>query len=310
MGQSPQEKRFTTNGFTYAAQLWGEPDQLPVIALHGWLDNSASFDILAPQLTNRQCLAIDLAGHGLSDHRLGLADYPLWSEVSAIYDIADQMGWSEFALMGHSRGAMMSLITAGVFPERITQLILLDSIIPPVVPSDQVAKRLSDSIGEIRRRIQRPLSLYSSYDEAISARSHSRYAPVSTATAEILASRGLREIDGKFHWHADGKIWAPSNVALSYDMVEVLAQNIARLSVPTLLLLGEQGLIKMAADNALFIEQYQHISQLLSAQEVVLDDGHFLHMETAALSVANQVNDFFLLNTITYKAAERLTEKL
>ena len=306
MRHSVQEKRFTTNGFTYAAQLWGEPDQLPVIALHGWLDNSASFDILAPQLKNRQCLAIDLAGHGLSDHRLGLADYPLWSEVSAIYDIADQMGWSKFALLGHSRGAMMSLITAGVFPERITQLILLDSIIPPVIPSDQVVQRLTESISEIQRRVKRPQSLYSSYDEAVTARSHSRFGPVSIATAKTLASRGLSEVNGKFHWHADGKIWAVSNVALSYEMVETLAQNIVKAAVPTLLILGEKGLVKMSSDNTLFVEQYQKISQLLSAQEIVLDAGHFLHIEDTAGSVAVAVNDFFLQNVVAHKVAEKL----
>jgi pimeloyl-ACP methyl ester carboxylesterase len=306
MSKSPQEKRFTINGFTYAAQLWGQSDQFPVIALHGWLDNSASFDVLAPQLENMQCLAVDMAGHGLSDHRLGLAGYPLWSEVSAIYAIADQMGWSQFALLGHSRGAMMSLITAGVFPERITQLILLDSMVPPVVASDQVVERFTESIKETQRRIQRPLSLYNSYDDAIEARCRSRFAPVNTASSQLLASRGLREVDGKYHWHADGKIWAPSNVALSYDMVETLAKNIASHAVPVLSLLGETGLVKMAEEGSVYLQHYQQISQLLSVDEVVVDDGHFLHMETGAAMVAKLVNDFLLPNVIKPKEAARI----
>jgi pimeloyl-ACP methyl ester carboxylesterase len=263
-----------------------------VIALHGWLDNSASFDVLAPQLANTQCLAIDLAGHGLSDHKSGLADYPLWSEVAAIYAIADEMGWQRFALIGHSRGAMMALLTAGVFPERISHLLLLDSIAPPVVPSEQAPERFLESITEIQRRIRRPLSLYPSYDAALEARCKSQYAPVTKATAALLARRGLREIEGKFHWHADGKLWAPSNVALSEEMVEALAEKIAQLAVPSLLLLGERGLINITESDPAFVARCQHLRQLIDAELDTVDDGHFLHMEQGADAVVQKVNRF------------------
>lgn len=288
-----EEKHFTTNGFTYAARLWGEPSQkTPVIALHGWLDNSASFDVIAPKLNGAQCLAIDLAGHGLSDHLSGLTDYPLWSEISAVYDIADQMGWERFVLLGHSRGAMMSLLTAGVFPERISHLVLLDSIAPPVVLGEDAPERFIKSIAEIQRRVHRPLSLYATYEDALSARCMSPQAPVTRATAHILASRGLREVNGQFHWHADGKIWAPSNIALSLEMVEAFAYKIAHANVPTLLLLGEQGMIKAAHPDSGIVKRGYHMSKILSAEIDTVDDGHFLHMETGVDDVANKLKQF------------------
>jgi pimeloyl-ACP methyl ester carboxylesterase len=260
------------------------------------VDNSASFSVLAPQLRNVQCLAIDLAGHGWSEHKAGLADYPLWSDISAVYAIADQMGWQRFALIGHSRGAMMSLLAAGVFPERISHLIMIDSMMPPVVASHQAVERFSNSIKEIQRRVKRPLSLYSSYDDAIKARCNSRYAPVTSATAVRLADRGLGEVDGQFHWHADGKLWAPSNVALSYDMVMAFAQKIAQSSLASLLLLGDHGLVKMAESNEAVNEvmrsQCEQLIELLSTEVHSFDDGHFLHMEKAASEVANTINTF------------------
>ncbi|MFT5421305.1 MAG: pimeloyl-ACP methyl ester carboxylesterase [Candidatus Endobugula sp.] len=292
-----EQKHFTVNGFDYAAQLWSQEsgdgsDQLPAIALHGWLDNSASFSVLAPQLKNIQCLAIDLAGHGCSEHKTGLADYPLWSDISAIYAIADQMGWQRFTLIGHSRGAMMALLAAGVFPERISHLIMIDSMMPPVVESHQAVERFCHSIEEIQRRVKRPLSLYSSYDEAIKARCDSRYAPVTSATARRLADRGLREVEGQFHWHADGKLWAPSNVALSYDMVMAFAQKIAKTPLASLLLMGDHGLVKMAESNNVMRRQCDQLIELLSTQVHNFDDGHFLHMEKAASEVANIINAF------------------
>ncbi len=53
-----------------AAQAWGDPQLPRLLALHGWLDNAASFDRLAPLLCGHfHIVAIDLPGHGRSGHR-------------------------------------------------------------------------------------------------------------------------------------------------------------------------------------------------------------------------------------------------
>ena len=36
------------DGLTYAGLEWGDPDDYPILALHGWLDNALSFSVLAP----------------------------------------------------------------------------------------------------------------------------------------------------------------------------------------------------------------------------------------------------------------------
>ena len=286
-----QERQFNLHGFTYAAQLWGDGTGLPIIALHGWLDNCASFDVLMPQLGNVQCLAVDLAGHGFSDHRAGLTDYSIWSEIASIYAIADQMGWKQFALLGHSRGAMMSLLASGVYPDRISHLMMIDALLPQMLTADQSIKRMQASIEELRWRVDRKMSLYTSYDRAITARCHSPFSPLLRPTAELLARRGLRDVDGQFHWHADGKLWARSNVSLSEDVVNAFLGNI---TAKTLLLLASDGLIKSIQQCPDKLAAHNKAIDKVGMTVERFDDGHFLHMEKAAPLVAKTIRHFLV----------------
>ncbi|HFD2264795.1 TPA: alpha/beta hydrolase, partial [Legionella pneumophila] len=39
-------------GLSIACKAWGNPDNPPILALHGWLDNANSFDDIAEHLQN------------------------------------------------------------------------------------------------------------------------------------------------------------------------------------------------------------------------------------------------------------------
>ena len=66
------------NGLKLAGLSWGEPSGRPLLALHGWLDNAASFSQLAPLLTDFYVVAVDLTGHGQSARRSADASYQIW----------------------------------------------------------------------------------------------------------------------------------------------------------------------------------------------------------------------------------------
>jgi pimeloyl-ACP methyl ester carboxylesterase len=88
---------------------------VPIICLHGWLDNAASFDLLLPQIINRMrsggserhvvAIAIDLAGHGLSSHLTVRSEYSPAAYVRDLYSVLNHLGASwqkELILIGHS----------------------------------------------------------------------------------------------------------------------------------------------------------------------------------------------------------------
>ena len=64
-----QETVFHLKGQKIAAKVWGNEAGIPTLALHGWLDNAASFEPIAPLLEQCHLVAVDLPGHGLSDHK-------------------------------------------------------------------------------------------------------------------------------------------------------------------------------------------------------------------------------------------------
>ncbi|MFB1002257.1 MAG: hypothetical protein QMC22_06930, partial [Pseudomonadales bacterium] len=90
------ERKFFVNGMTISAQEWGIGNKNHVIALHGWLDNSASFEAMAPLMADSHIIALDFAGNGESDHRSQHGAYNIWDDLLDILAIADALEWDNF----------------------------------------------------------------------------------------------------------------------------------------------------------------------------------------------------------------------
>lgn len=60
--------------------------------------------------------------------------------------VAEQLGWQRFALMGHSLGAIISVLLAGSLPERVTRLALIDGLIPLTGDPESAAERMGSAL--------------------------------------------------------------------------------------------------------------------------------------------------------------------
>ncbi|MFC3115419.1 alpha/beta fold hydrolase [Cellvibrio fontiphilus] len=277
------ELRFTVNGIEFAAQEWGASGQLPVLALHGWLDNSASFYKLAPRLQGVHLVALDLAGHGQSSQRPGQSAYTFWDDINDIFAVADYMGWRRFALLGHSRGAIIGTLAAGTFPERFTGLALVEGVLPePASPLD-APRQLAAAIEGLRALQHKTPSVYKDLEIAIKARERGMF-PLSYAAARALTLRGVVPKGDGFTWSTDPRLMAPSVLKMSREQ---LAAFLDRVSAPVKLLLAREGLPKLY-DN--YMREVQQFSQL---HYELLGGGHHLHMEQESELVAEKLNAFF-----------------
>src|SRR5579862_288347 len=96
-----QELTLQSANLNLQAQAWGNPAHTPILALHGWLDNSASFAPLAHALKNYYVLAPDLAGHAHSDHLPANMIYTLETHAMILLSMLEQLPWTSFGIIGH-----------------------------------------------------------------------------------------------------------------------------------------------------------------------------------------------------------------
>ncbi|MDR2305668.1 MAG: alpha/beta hydrolase [Paucimonas sp.] len=281
MSAQVEELRLALGHIELAAHLFGPADGLPVIALHGWLDNANSFARLAPQLAGLRIVALDLAGHGYSQHRPVGAGYALADYAHDVLRVAEQLGWQRFGLLGHSLGAIIAVQLAGALPERVSHLALIDGVIPPTLSEQDAAERLGMALQAQLRLEGKRKSVYATLEEGVEARMKGMVA-VSREAAELLAQRGLMPVPGGYSWRSDSRLTLPSPTRLNQAQAMAFVRRVA---CPTCLVVAADG---MLARHTELLEQ-------LPFEQQTLPGGHHLHLNDAqgAALVADCFNRFF-----------------
>jgi len=244
-----------------AGKLWASNKNntikpIRIIALHGWMDNCASFDQLSIKLMAKisnivdiDFIAIDLPGHGHSSHKsldssaCVLADYCYY-----VYDVVvRQLNWKpeNLTIIGHSMGASVALMFAAAFP--VEKLVMLDSLGPQSKPEETIAQGIQKHI-KTRANGKMPSSIYPNFETAVETRCKSpamfpgnQY--ISKCTARALVQQGsvIRE-DGKLQFLHDQRLYWPSILFLSQKQVDILYTDVANQPTSTCLLLADDGM--------------------------------------------------------------------
>jgi pimeloyl-ACP methyl ester carboxylesterase len=278
---APREVTLEVLGLRLAARAWGPDSGPPVLALHGWLDNAASFDCLAPLLPEVRLLALDFPGHGWSEHVPASASYDPASWLGLPFLIADQQGWGKFSLLGHSMGAAISALCAGALPERIERLTLVEGIGPLVTRDEDAPVRMREYI-ERERRPHRPHPLYAAREAAV-ARLSAAVPGLSLDGARRLVERGTREVEGGFVWRADPRLRVPTAYSFTEPRVHAFLRRIA---APTQLFVALDGWI---APTEWLAGRTAQIPQL---ERIDLPGSHHVHMDRP-LAVADAIRKSF-----------------
>lgn len=276
-----QERSIAVGARHVALRIHGPDDGIPVLALHGWLDNAATFELLGPLSPSLRLIAMDLPGHGLSSWRDADGDYYIWSYVKDVLAVADALGLTRFDLIGHSMGGALSALIAGLLPERIGRLVLLDAVGPlatsPADAVDQLARALEQAQLPMRR------NLYPSFEAAVEARAAKG---LDLPAATILAKRGVAQEERGWYWALDPRLSRTNPMSMTEEHAEAF---IRRIVCPVLLIAAPSWWAGRGMQD--WFEQ--RCTYFSTMTRVTLPGGHHQHLEGYVDEVAALLRDFF-----------------
>ncbi|KAH0567202.1 probable serine hydrolase [Cotesia glomerata] len=274
-----------------AGKHWGPTDAPPIIALHGWQDNSCSFDPLAVNLpSNISLLAIDLPGHGFSSWIPKGLMYNTLLYVQTIHRIKEYFGMEKFGLMGHSLGGMVTFNYTSLFPDNVKFVVAFDYF---KYPSLNAVKHLPLFAREWNQffsyeKFTTPVPSYVE-EEAITRWIKASRNSLDVELCKILMERGVtKKEDGTMYFHRDPRVKLfLTDTGYTHDHLKLLARQI---HCPYMIIKGE---------NSKHNEPKEFYYDVLEELKEVSDDfrfhtvpgTHHFHMSNAA-TVSEIMNPF------------------
>ena len=277
----PREHSARIRGAHLAWREWGEPEESAVLALHGWLDNAASFDALAPHLQGCRVIAPDLPGNGQSDHRGPEGSYNIWDDLPDLVALARELGLTRYRVLGHSRGAAIGTLLCAIEAERVSSLVLLDGLAAPAFDPADTVTQLRAFAHDYGAREPRGARVFASTEEAIAARC--RASGTDPRAVEMLVGRSLEACAGGYRWRTDARLRYASALKLSEPHIRAI---FAAIHMPALLVL--------AGDTRARLDQMPGVTDWFP--DLVIEEiagSHHWHMLDAAPAIAACALDFW-----------------
>jgi pimeloyl-ACP methyl ester carboxylesterase len=259
-------------GLRYHVRTWGDKADPKLVLLHGWMDVSASFQFLVDALRGDwHVIAPDWRGFGLSEwapNGYWFPDYIADLEVLLRQLSPD----AAVNLVGHSMGGNVAGLYAGIRPDRVSNLALLEGFGLPRTAPPAAPKRFEKWFEEIAH----PPSFkpYASFEE-VEARLMQNNRRLSRERARFLAPHWANRLDS-------GEVMLNSDPAhkmvnpVLYRLEEAIACW-KRVTAPVLWVWGDgQWMRQWLKDNPADMEERRAAFASL-AEHTIPDAGHMLH---------------------------------
>ncbi len=273
-------------GVDYHVSLWGDDGKPLLVYAHGWGDAGSCFQFVVDEfLRSYRIVALDWRGFGGSQHRAQSYWFPDY--VADLHELLQIYSPGQPArLVGHSMGANIISLYAGIFPERVAAFVnvegfgLADSE-PGDAPDNYRTWIEKSSAGPAYRG-------YESFEQ-LAERVMQRCPRLSPERALFVAKEWARQADdGSIRIKADPAHKLPN--AVQYRRAEAIACW-DRVTAPVLLVMGKETDFTSASRSWIDPVQSQH--PFRSASNVIIPDaGHMVHFEQPA-RLAATIENFF-----------------
>ncbi|KON81754.1 alpha/beta hydrolase [Azoarcus sp. PA01] len=240
MKPNPESRceQLDVRGLRYNVRHWGAADAPPVFFLHGWMDNSATFQFVVAALAQDwHVIAPDWRGYGASEwlrRPYWFPDY--YADLDAL--LAHYSPHRPARLVGHSMGGNIAGVYSGVRPQRVSQVAMLDVLGLKDGSADEAPKRLAQWLDAVPADPQ--LRRYADHD-ALARRLQQANPRLTEERAAFLARNVSRVLpDGQVEMACDP--WHKTAAPAPYRLGDTLACW-RTITAPVLLLISDQGYV-------------------------------------------------------------------
>ncbi|XP_013107028.1 probable serine hydrolase [Stomoxys calcitrans] len=231
-----------------AGRWYGDQNERPILALHGWQDNCGSFAKLAPLIAPyRSLLCVDLPGHGHSSHLpIGIL-YHNVEFVRVILRLMEIYKWKKVSLMGHSMGGSVAFHFAAFYPDRVDMVISLDIIknffwqpkVMPTVWAHTMEKALKDNDRLLNSDNSEPPSY--TFRECEKLLYEGSQQSVDLENCKYILERNISKSElfpDKYYFSRDGRVKYLAEFNPDMQLSLVMGKRICKHSIPYLVIKG------------------------------------------------------------------------
>lgn len=283
----PSSHRYISQRMSMHYVEWGNPSSPPLLLVHGGKDHCRSWDWVAEQLSKDWYVIVpDLRGHGDSDKSPD-GNYTVFSFVYDIAQLIHQMQLAPLKIVGHSLGGMISSRYAGLYPEKVKSLVLIEGLgFSPKMVAEINAKsrdeRLRDWIEKKRNASGRKIKCYPTLEEAYQRMKTENKFLTEVQARHLTLHGSYQNEDGSYSWKFDNYL----NIMEGFDIPDAEVRALwERISCPTLLLYGKDSWASSPKEDG----RLKHFSNATFKEYD--NAGHWLHHDQFDFFMQD-LNDF------------------
>jgi pimeloyl-ACP methyl ester carboxylesterase len=295
----PRRETLRVRGLEYRLTWWGERTENPVVLLHGFQDCGDTWQFMVDRLPPTwSCVAPDWRGFGGTEWAEGGYWFPDYlADLDALLDALVPNGRAR--VVGHSMGANVATLYAGIRPQRLAWLMNLEGLGLPRAAPELAPSRYAQWMDQIREapRVTRYRSV-----EHLAANLVRRNPRLTAERAEYVARAWTRPVEKDIRANGGSDGDTGEGVQLRFDprhqrvnpvlyRIEEAQACWSQIQIPVLLLVGAESPFKTHRDESEPNET--RMFRLFRDLRVVTvpEVGHMMHLE-APEAIAGHLMDF------------------
>lgn len=273
---TPSESSYlSVRGLRTHVRTWGPISAPPVLFLHGWMDNSASFQFLVDALTRqRRIIAPDWRGEGLTAWAAS-GGYTYIDYIADLDVLLEALHPDRPAdIVGHSRGGNIASLYAGIRPERVRRVVNVEGFGLRRRDPQEAPVYYAQWLAAVRETGK--VRDYASFAElATQIRRHNPR--LTEAKADFLARHwATTRADGRIALRSDPALTGPGSMLFRLDEMLACFRNV---KAPVLWIEATES--KNRERHAITDEDFAARRGAITTARtaIIAEAGHMVHLE-------------------------------